>query len=129
MKGLTYNGVPVKQLSTGESLRLCAAIAIHQNPKLRVMLVRTGSDLDSEGFQTLCEVAKENDCQLWAELVKDEAGDVGIHIEDGEIVSVDGEAVQEATGKPRLAAVSMEGDPVTNESGNDSAAPPSVVSL
>ncbi len=57
------------------------------NPKLRIMLIRDGSLLDSRGLEMLAEMAETNDAQIWIERVSD-GEPVGIVIEDGRIAEV-----------------------------------------
>jgi len=81
-----YNNKPFSQLSTGEQIRISTAIAMTLNPQLKIILIREGSLLDSEGLKAVTEIAKGRDYQLWIEKVSDDKG-VGIYIEDGEIKS------------------------------------------
>lgn len=89
-----FNGVPLEQASSAEQLRVSTAIGIASSPKLRVMLVRDGSLLDDEGEQILADLAAANDFQLWVEAV-DTSGTVGIVLEDGAVVAIDGEQAPE----------------------------------
>lgn len=93
------NGLPLDQASAAEQLRLSTAIGMASAPKLRVMLVRDGSLLDDEGERILSELAAENDFQLWVEAV-DTSGKVGIVLEAGEVVSIDGEPAPEPEAIP-----------------------------
>lgn len=89
-----FNGLPLDQASSAEQLRVSTAIGMASSPKLRVMLVRDGSLLDDEGEKILADLAEQNDFQLWVEAV-DTSGKVGIVLEDGAVVSIDGEAPPE----------------------------------
>jgi len=82
--GVTYNGVPLKQASSAEQLRVSTAMGMALNPKLRMMHIRDGSLLDSSNLALLNDMAAANDFQLWIERV-DESGSVGIVIEDGQV--------------------------------------------
>lgn len=79
-----YKGKPFSQLSTGTQWRVSTAIAMALNPTLKIILIREGSLLDTEGMKAIVDLAKEKDYQLWIEKVADSKG-VGIYIEDGEI--------------------------------------------
>lgn len=83
-EGVTFNGVPLKQASSAEQLRVSVAIAMKLNPELRVIQVRDGSLLDSESMQLLEELAEGQDYQVWIERV-DETAAVGVVIEDGRV--------------------------------------------
>lgn len=82
--GVTYQGVPFKQASGAEQLRVSLAMAIALNPKLRVIRIADGSLLDSDNLALVEEVARKNDYQVWIEMVGDGDGR-GIVIEDGEV--------------------------------------------
>jgi hypothetical protein len=88
-----FNGFPLEQASSAEQLRISTAIGMASAPKLRVMLVRDGSLLDDDGERILAELAEQNGFQLWIEAV-DQTGKVGIVLEDGAVVSVDGEPAE-----------------------------------
>lgn len=83
---LTLNGVPLKQASRSEQLRVAVVMAMAQHPELRVMRIEDASILDAESMAMLKQLAADNDYQLWMEVV-DESGEVGIYIEDGEVWS------------------------------------------
>ncbi|MET4059991.1 DNA repair exonuclease SbcCD ATPase subunit [Arthrobacter sp. UYP6] len=84
--GVTYQGVPFKQASGAEQLRVSLAMAIALNPGLRVIRIADGSLLDSTNLQLIEEMAVDNDYQVWIEMV-DETGDFGITIEDGAVAA------------------------------------------
>lgn len=81
---VTLNGIPFDQASSAEKLRASIALAMAANPKLRVILARDASLLDSDSMAILTEMAQENDCQVWIETVAD-AGSVGFVIENGKL--------------------------------------------
>ncbi|MCP3735660.1 AAA family ATPase [Sphingomonas sp. RP10(2022)] len=111
-----FNGLPLDQASSAEQLRVSTAIGMATSPKLRVMLVRDGSLLDDEGERILATLAEENDFQLWVEAV-DTSGKVGIVLEDGAVVSIDGEPAPEpeaiAAPKRRQKKSAAGGEPET----------------
>ena len=84
--GVTFNGIPFDQCSSGEQLRVSVALAMLSNPKLKVIRVNDGSLLDSEGLALLAKMALENDYQIWLEKT-DDSGNVGIVLEEGKIKS------------------------------------------
>ncbi len=91
---VTFQGIPFDQASTAEQLRTSVAIAMAANPKLRVIRIKEGSMLDSDGLQLIADMAKAGDYQVWLERV-DSTGKMGFFIEDGQVVAVDGEPVTE----------------------------------
>ncbi|MEV4991244.1 AAA family ATPase [Pseudarthrobacter sp. LMD1-1-1.1] len=80
--GVTYQGVPFKQASSAEQLRVSLAMAIALNPTLRVIRIADGSLLDADNLSLIESMAKEHDFQVWIEMV-DDSGERGIVIEDG----------------------------------------------
>jgi DNA repair exonuclease SbcCD ATPase subunit len=83
--GVLYDGVPFSQASSAEQLRVGIAMAMALNPTIRVIRITDGSLLDTENLALIAEMAGDNDFQVWVERV-DETGEVGITIEDGEVV-------------------------------------------
>lgn len=92
---VTLNGVPFDQASTAEQLRTSMAIAMAANPKLRIIRIQHGNDLDADNLKLIASMAKDNDYQVWLERV-DSSSKVGIVIEDGSVVAVDGQPVAKA---------------------------------
>lgn len=82
--GVTYQGVPFKQASSAEQLRVSLAMAIALNPALRVIRIADGSLLDASNLALIESMAKEHDFQVWVEVVGDGTG-TGVVIEDGEL--------------------------------------------
>jgi len=80
-----YKGVPVRQASTAEQIRLGVHVALSANPNLAVLLVREGSMLDADSRAVLEQAAAEHGAQLWIEVVSSSEREGGIIIEDGEI--------------------------------------------
>lgn len=85
-----YKGLPFDQSSDAEQLRISVAIAMSQNPTLRVLRIRDGSLLDEDGVRIISEMARDNDYQIWMEKV-DSTGKVGIVMVDGEVSAVNEE--------------------------------------
>ena len=86
-QGVTFNGIPFKQCSSAERLKVSFAMAMALNPDLRVIRATNGNLLDSNSMYEVERMAKDNDYQIWLEMV-DETGSMGIYIEDGEVVTV-----------------------------------------
>lgn len=82
--GVTYQGVPFKQASSAEQLRVSLAMAIALNPQLRVIRIADGSLLDADNLALIEQMATEHDFQVWIEVVGDGNG-AGVVIEDGEV--------------------------------------------
>jgi len=93
---VTYNGLPFDQSSSAEQLRVSMAIAIAANPKLRVIRITDGSLLDEDSLKIIAAMAKDNDFQVWLEVVSSD-GKVGIVIEDGAVASTPESRAEAAT--------------------------------
>src|SRR3990167_76979 len=89
---VTFDGVPFDQAETSAQIRVGVAIAMAANPKLRVIRIKEGSFLDQDNLALIAEMARAHDYQVWSERV-DTSGKVGIVIEDGTVVAVDGQPV------------------------------------
>jgi energy-coupling factor transporter ATP-binding protein EcfA2 len=90
---VTFGGVPFEQASSAEQLRVSVAIAMAANPKLRVIRIQEGSLLDADNLALIAMMARERDYQVWIERV-DTTGKVGVVIEDGMVIAVNGEPEQ-----------------------------------
>lgn len=82
--GVTYNGVPFKQASTAEQIRVSMGMAIALNPKLRIIRIADGSLLDQNSLALVEEMATKHDYQVWLECVG-EGRDGAFTIVDGEL--------------------------------------------
>lgn len=82
-----FNGLPFNQASGAEQLRVSLAIAMANNPQLRVIRIVDGSLLDDASLEIVKKMAIERDYQIWIESV-DTSGKVGIVMEDGEVKTV-----------------------------------------
>lgn len=85
--GVTIDKIPFDQCSAAQKLKVSVAVAMALNPKLRVIRIDDGSLLGPANMKIIEEMAKENDYQIWMEVV-DVSGKVGIYIEDGEVKNV-----------------------------------------
>lgn len=83
--GVTYKGIPFKQCSSAERLRVSMAMGIALNPELRIMLIRDGSLLDKDSMKMISEMAEASDTQVWMERVSDDGEGCTVVIEDGSI--------------------------------------------
>lgn len=81
---VTLNGLPFDQASDAEQLRTSIAIAMAQNPKLRVIRVRDGNGMDADAMADLERMANEANCQVWIETVRSD-GRMAFVIEDGKV--------------------------------------------
>lgn len=80
--GVTYQGVPFKQASTAEQIRVSLGMAMALSPKLKIVRIADGSMLDSDNLKLIEEMATEKGFQVWLEIVE---GGQGFEIVDGEL--------------------------------------------
>lgn len=83
--GVTWKGLPFTQASQAVRTKVSVAIGLALNPKLKVLLVRNGNDLDAKSLKALADTASEADAQLWVERIEGGNGLHTIVIEDGAI--------------------------------------------
>lgn len=85
---VTLNGFPFDQASTAEQIRASLGVAMSQNPRLRVILIREGSLIDADGIELIRQVAEAKGFQVWCERVQASGTGPSILIEDGAIKAV-----------------------------------------
>jgi predicted ATP-dependent endonuclease of OLD family len=86
-EGVRFDGTLFSECSSAQRLRVSVAMAIAMNPRLRVMLIRDGSLLDSGNMKMIADMAKQNGVQVWVERVG--AGpEVSVVLEAGEIKEI-----------------------------------------
>lgn len=84
--GVTYKGIPFRQCSSEERLRVSVAMGMALNPKLRVMFIRDASLLDDTNREVMRQMARDNQYQIWMEVVGNRDSN-GIVFEEGEVVA------------------------------------------
>jgi len=82
-----YHDVPFEQLSSAEKLQISVAVGLELNPQLKVLLIREGSALDSNGLKLIAQLAAEAGAQVWLERVSETKEGVSVLIEDGAVAS------------------------------------------
>lgn len=85
--GVTWQGLPFEQASTAVRTRVSVAIGLALHPKLKVLLVRNGNDLDSKSLKLIAETAADAGAQLWIERIAGGNGLQTIVIEDGAVAA------------------------------------------
>ena len=81
--GLGYNGLPLEQECQSKRLKICVAIAMALNPKLKVLRI-DGNGLDHDSLVAIGELVAGKDYQVWIEKVSDD-NTIGFYIEDGHL--------------------------------------------
>lgn len=82
---VTFNGIPLSNVSTAEGIRISLSVGIAMNPRLNVMLLRHGNDLDDSNIRLVGQLAKENGFQVWVERIANDPAEVSVLIQDGGI--------------------------------------------
>ncbi len=67
--GVTFEDIPFTQCSSAQQIKISVAMGLAMNPKLRVLLIREGSLLDTKSLQMVSEMAEKADAQIWCERV------------------------------------------------------------
>lgn len=83
--GVTFEGIPLDQVSSSVQLRVSIAIGLALNPTLKVLLIRNGNLLDDDSLKLVAEQAAEAGAQVWMEYVTSDADGVSVMLEDGHI--------------------------------------------
>jgi DNA repair exonuclease SbcCD ATPase subunit len=83
--GVTFEGIPFDQCSTAQKIRISVAIGLAMNPKLRILLIREGSLLDSKNLAMVAKMSEDADAQIWLERVS-KGKECQVIIEDGSIM-------------------------------------------
>lgn len=83
--GLLFNGLPFKQASSAQQLKISTAMGFCASPELKLVLIRDGSLLDEESLKAIGSIAAEYDGLVLMERVG-EGKECQVIIEDGEIV-------------------------------------------
>lgn len=83
--GVTFNGIPFKQASTAEQMRVSVAVGFALNPGLKLLLVRNGNALDEDSMKLVAEQAEKAGGQILMEYVTKDASEVSVMIEDGHV--------------------------------------------
>ncbi len=80
---VTWDGLPLRQASRAQQVRISVAVGLALHPKLRVMFVKDAATLDKKSRRELLRIAKEQDAQIWTEVI-DPTAQTMVIIENGE---------------------------------------------
>lgn len=92
--GLWLNDLPFNQANTATKLAFSVALAVHENPQLRVFRISDGEKIMPEKMALLEKIAIENDCQIWVENAMTRSDVEGgfrkptVFIENGQVTEV-----------------------------------------
>ncbi len=101
--GVTYQGVPFEQASSGERLRVAMAMAIASAGRLHCLLLNDASLLDDAGIALVAEMAEAAGMQILMERVG-EGAECQVIIEEGAVKEVRPRKAKAAAGTPDLFA-------------------------
>lgn len=88
---VTLNGVPFREASMAERIRVAVAMSLAQSGELKVLMIRDASVFDKKTLRMIAEEAKRHEAQVFAEIVanKDSDGnydrDCLLYIEEGRL--------------------------------------------
>lgn len=82
---VTFNGMPLKQASTAEQIKVSVAIGFALNPDLKLLIVRNGNALDEDSLKAVAEQAEAAGGQILMEYVTKDASQASVMIEDGHV--------------------------------------------
>lgn len=83
--GVMFKDIPFAQCSSAQRIKISVAIGLAMNPKLRVLLIREGSFLDSTSLGIVAKMAEKADAQVWVERVS-KGSECTVIMEDGSIM-------------------------------------------
>ena len=84
-KDVQFKGIPFKNLSTSEQIRVSMSIAMSMNPTLRIAMIKEGSLLDQDAMNEVKNMANEKDYQVWIECVANGPSADCIYIHEGRV--------------------------------------------
>lgn len=102
-ENVLYNNIPFADCATSEQLKIAVAVAMADNPDIRVITMRHGSVFDDETLAALTAVAEDKEFQLWVEQVSEGEDGPSVVIEDGYLVNPDKYAVKGPTAEGQKA--------------------------
>jgi hypothetical protein len=79
-----FKGLPLKNISEGEQIRVTVEILMALNPKLRAMFIQRGESLDQRGYEVLEHLAEKYNFQIWMAKL-DTSGAEGYVLEEGRL--------------------------------------------
>lgn len=72
--GVTYNGVPFKQVNTAQQTEVAFDLGTEPQPKLKLLIIKGGNDLDAETFFRIIARAEERGYLAFVERAREDEG-------------------------------------------------------
>jgi len=85
--GITFNGVPFKQVNTAKKTAIAFDLATLPQPDLRLIVVKDGDSLDADTLAEIERIASERGYIALVERDRDESRQIGFTIVDGEVAA------------------------------------------
>jgi DNA repair exonuclease SbcCD ATPase subunit len=85
-RDIMFSGIAFDNLSQAQKISVSMALAIAQQPTLRIIKVAEGSLFDENTLKQVIDFAVANDFQVWIERVANTPSGNAIFIEDGEVI-------------------------------------------
>lgn len=85
-EGVTYNGIPIRQVNSASQIRIGIGLALAEKKQIRTLYTEYGSLLDANGRREYAAQALAHKAQAFLEVAADKPGDGPcIFIEDGTV--------------------------------------------
>lgn len=81
--GITFEGVPFKQVNTAMRTAIAFNLATLGRPALRLIVIKDGDSLDSDSLASVAAIAEERGYIVLVERDRDESREIGFTIEHG----------------------------------------------
>lgn len=84
--GITFNGIPFKQVNTAQKTAIAFDLATLAQPDLRLVIIKDGDSLDADSLASIEQIATERGYIVLVERDRDESREIGFVIEHGSLV-------------------------------------------
>lgn len=88
---VTYQGRKLHEMASSEALRVSVALAISDDPEIRILPIDRWGDLDEDSRAIVREMADAHDFQILTTIVGEKDEDITVVIRDGSVVGEDQE--------------------------------------
>ncbi len=84
MGEVMFDGLPFEQANTAKQIEVSVAVGLAMNTKLKILLIRRGSDLDPNSLKLVADLAAKADAQVWLETSRTDVP-ISVIMEDGHV--------------------------------------------
>lgn len=85
--GITFGGIPFKQVNTAQKTAIAFNLATLAQPDLRLIVIKDGDSLDKQSLAGIERIATERGYIVLVERDRDESREIGFVIKDGQVES------------------------------------------